>query len=248
MNIKLMSKKLTMAASAACLMAGMSVAQATPVTVYFDDNAGATASCADGAACDIANSLGAGVQDGVVTYNGAVGSWTVSVTTGVSYPSIGSPDHARLHMNNVSVSGGAGTLTLKTTDTGYTGPLSGTTFSGGYSVSASLQGTGVFDYYVDANNNAGDIFGDTTGAGVTHLGTLASGAGVYAASGGSSANNITGPFALTIVANITHANNGQVSSFDADIPEPSVLALAGLGMVALGLVGLGGRRRASVAA
>lgn len=234
MNIKLMSKNFAMAASAACLMAGMSVAQATPVTVYLDDGMGNTVTCADGAACD------SSTVAGVVSYTGAVGAWNTTVTTGISYPSIGASSQPRLHLNNVSVSGGSGTLTIKASDTGYTAPTG--SFDGGWYLSSNLAGSGAFDFYMDTNN----VNGSTSGAGVNHLGGISGVNPGVTGSGGAVIGGIVNPFSLTIVAQITHTSGFQVSSFDADIPEPSILGLAGLGMIGLGAVGL--RRRRSTGA
>ena len=227
MNIKLMSKKLTMAASAACLMAGISVAQASPVTVFMTDGS-TTVICADGDACD---SLSA---SGVVSTSATIGGLTVQATTGISYPALGTPGGARLHMDNISV-GGAGSVTVAAVDTDYTGPLSGGVFNGGFKAGGVAGGTIDIAYYLDPTN-VGLVGG-------TLLGTQSFGPGAFSGNGGVNVSGLSSPFGLAIAATIVHSS-ATVTSFNAEIPEPSVLALAGLGMVGLGLIGLG-RRRAS---
>ena len=57
--------------------------------------------------------------DGLVTFNGAVGSFIVNVTTGISKPVIGNPSKGRIDLNSVNVSGSAGTLQLMLTDVDF---------------------------------------------------------------------------------------------------------------------------------
>ena len=64
--------------------------------------------------------------DGVVNYNGAVGSFNINVTTGISKPAL--PD-GTMDLNSVNVSGGDGQLQIMLTDTGFTGPVGGFTSS-----------------------------------------------------------------------------------------------------------------------
>jgi len=230
MNIKLMSKKLTMVASAACLMAGISVAQASPVTVVMTDGT-TTVTCADGAACDTL------AASGVVSTSASIGGLLVSATTGISYPALGTPGAARLHMDNISI-GGAGSVTVAAFDTDYTGPLSAGVFNGGFQAGGVAGGTIDIAYYLDPTNA-----GSVGGIGSVLLGTQSFGPGAFSGHGGLDVAGLSSPFSLAIAATITHSGN-TATSFNAEIPEPSVLALAGLGMAGFGLIGVG-RRRAS---
>ncbi len=55
--------------------------------------------------------------NGMVTANVTYGAFTISNSTGLSAPILGNPGMPVLHLNNFSVSGGAGTLHLILSDT-----------------------------------------------------------------------------------------------------------------------------------
>lgn len=171
-------------------------------------------------------------NDGFITFNGAVGTFTVNVTTGISVPFVSGPQ--LLDLNSIDVSGGAGDLEIRLTDTDYTG--SPPAFEALFGGTAAPGGDIDFElYYDDANAEFGAtslIFSDTNNQ------------NAFSGSGSTSAT-VTDPFSLTIVANITHVKGG-VSSFDAEIravPLPTAVWLFGSGL--LGLVVISRRKKAA---
>jgi len=195
-----------------------------------------TVTCNDGDACD-ANPL-----PGVVTFIGPVGPFTVNVTTAITEPALGSVSFAWLDLNSVNVSGGPGTLTILASHTGYTGPLPGGIYPALLNVGGTTTGTVSFAGYLDDGNT---LFGTTTLLGT--LGPFGSGAFSGSIAGAAGA---TAPFALTLVADITHAGAGtHITSFDFEVrprvAEPGMLSLLGIG---LGSVLVASRRRLRLAA
>lgn len=164
---------------------------------------------------------------GAVTFNGSLGGWTVNVTTGITYPALGSTSSPILDLNSVNVSSsGAGTLYIWASQTGYNGggPGAATFVAGG-----TTTGTLNFSSYFDNTNS---LWG-TGGL----IGTLAFSSSPFSGSTSGSVS-ATGPFSLTTVATITHTGAGY-TSFNATttVPEPSTMLLFGFGL--LGLWGFG---------
>lgn len=165
--------------------------------------------------------------DGVISYSGAVGGFSVNVTTGVSKPMLNGPQW--LGLDSIDVSGGAGELIIRLTDTGYTGtPAELEAAYGGTTV-----GTVDLDFLYDAANAefGGTSFFDPA------AGTAPSFSGA-----GASPVSLTGPYSLTIVADISHSGSGS-SSLGAQIsavPVPAAIWLFGSGL--LGLAGFSARR------
>src|SRR2546426_8938785 len=60
--------------------------------------------------------------DGVVTFAGALGIFSVNVTTGVTKPTLGSAALPHMDLNTLNIAGGAGDLTITWSDVGFTGP------------------------------------------------------------------------------------------------------------------------------
>lgn len=160
---------------------------------------------------------------GVVVFTGAVGDFDINVTTGISYPALGSTTSPVLDLDSVNVSsGGTGTLTVKMTVTDFVAPLEGTAF---LNAGGTTDGTVVFQSYVDSSN---DEFGtaDPTGT----LGVFSNGA--YSGST-FSPTSVTGPYSATIIATITHDDAQDSTTLGADysiVPEPGSLALMTLGV------------------
>jgi hypothetical protein len=195
-----------------------------------------TVTCNDGDPCDLNPAAG------VVTFSGPVGPFTINVTTAITEPALGSASFAILDLNSVNVSGGPGSLTILASHTGYTGPLPGGMYPALLSVGGTAPpgGTVSFAGYLDDGNT---LFGTTS-----LLGTLGP-FGPPAFSGSvAGAAGATAPFALTLVANITHTSAGN-TSFDFEVrprvAEPGMLSLFGIG---LGSVLVGGRRHLRISA
>jgi hypothetical protein len=193
-----------------------------------------TVTCDDGDPCDVNPAAGA------VTVIGTVGLFTVNVTTAITEPALGSASFAILDLNSVNVSGGPGTLTILASHTGYAGPLPGGIYPAQLNVGGTTTGTVSFAGYLDDGNA---LFGTTS-----LLGTLGPfGPGAFSGSVAGAAG-ATAPFALTLVANITHTSGGN-TSFDFEVrprvAEPGMLSLFGIG---LGSVLVGGRRRLRISA
>ena len=133
-------------------------------------------------------------------------------------------DH--MHYNSVDVSGGGagGTLTIMFTETDLM--KGGTRFSADYS--ATLGGTSIqFESYTDAGNAAFALTNSVADSGVQ--------TSSFANTEGGNVP-LTGPYSWTTVATIIHGGPGDTTSFDYDvkIPEPSTVALLGLGLLGLG--------------
>jgi len=177
-----------------------------------------------------------GDADGVITYNSALGVFSVLVTTGVSKPTINGPQ--LLDLNSIEVSGGAGSLIFALTDTDYSG--SPAALRGIFSGTVPTGGSMDFDFLYDSNNTE---FGGTS----------------FYNPGLDSTNPIGGigtgipdvpsaTYSLTIIAKVNHPGGSptEVSSFDAEIsavPVPAAVWLFGSGL--LGLIGMARRKKAA---
>lgn len=166
----------------------------------------------------------ASLVEGVVVYNGAIGNFIVSVSTGISKPTIGSSLYPALDLNSVEVTGlNAGSLTIALSDTDFL--TSGTTY-----FTSSIGGTFLnqtsltYSTYLGTDNQ---LFSTDT------LLTSLTFQGVGAFSGGDGAwVDTTSPYSLTQV--VTFSQPGaSVTSFDGqiDVPQPATLALLGLGLL-----------------
>jgi hypothetical protein len=171
-------------------------------------------------------------QEGVVAWSGSLGTWKVNVTTGLSKPLVGP---AQLTLSSVNVSGGAGTITIKHTDTAFTylGGLSTTTAIGG-----TTQGNVEYKAFFDANNvefGQGTLVASFGMADYERSGTAFSGVQTGLAS-------LNQPYSLTQVVTIRHSG-WAVSSFGANVsavavPDaPSMTAVGGLAFGFLAFAG-----------
>jgi hypothetical protein len=199
------------AAMVAGLLGLVPAAHAIPTLSLSAD--GPAITCADGAACD------ANPNAGVVTYSQALGDFLINVSTGLSKPMLtGGNPLMDLNTVNIQVTGGAHTLVIGFSDTGF--DLYGGKFAMEYGGVLSASGTDAsIDYsaYYDAGNAA---FAQTT-----LIGQGGSAAGAFSGyvEGGWSPDS---PYSVSQI--LTLKTSGGLTSFSGDfevnVPEPGTFS------------------------
>jgi hypothetical protein len=204
------------------LVLGIQSADAT-AALKFTDNLSNTITIydtIDGAGGD------SNTASGVVTWVGTLGVFDINVTTGSTYPTLGSTTSPQLDLNNLTINTlGSGTLTVEFSEIGF-GPIS--------ALLAITTVGGTSDGTTSFNSYYGTTLFDTSNT----LGTL----GPYVAGspdapfGGitNSSFSPSGTYSLTSKATITHSGAGENTSFNLNVnvvPEPisSTLFLVGAG-------------------
>lgn len=214
--------------AAGLFLAMQGVASAGLIGVRLTSGA-ATVTCIDGDPCDSNASLGA------VTFNGAVGVFNVNVTTGISYPLLGTPGLPHIDMNSVNVtSTGAATLDILASQTDYTGPLADTHFHGGGTQSNFSSLHQVYFDNANVQFNAISLIDSHPAVGPS-----------FSFDNHPGGFPVDGSYSLTLRANMTAGPGTASTSFNHEFfvaPEPAWGLLLG---PALGLVGLMGKRRRS---
>lgn len=227
-----MNRLIKLAACVAAVVTTAGGAEAAPLTLTMND-------LTNGGSVSVADLDG----DGIVSFDGAVGGFSLVVSVGISKPLAGNDaETAVLRLSNTSLASLlGGTLEILLTDTDFqvapAGPATLESAIGGVTA-----GTITASQFVDLDNNE---FG-MVGANVTSLD--------HSAFSGAFSETLTGllgysgePFSITERVLVT-LNAGASSSFDfvstlSAVPEPSSLALgliAGIGGV---LTTLRSRRR-----
>jgi hypothetical protein len=176
---------------------------------------------------------------GSVVFNGSVGTWALNVTTGESKPFIGSATSPHMDLNSSDTTTAAGTLTIKLQDTGFGPAPLGTSFT--QSIGGTMgSGWTLHSQVTAASSNVvqGSVSTSNTFTSSPYSGT--------STTSGIGAAWTTYTLSLTDVITATGAG---LASFDHEltaVPEPSSMAIAGLG--ALGMIGYGLRRRKATGA
>jgi hypothetical protein len=199
-------------------------AQATP-TLFLNDGMGHMGSMMS--------------SSGVVTFNGAIGNFTINMTTGVTQPASGSATNPMLSLDSMHVTGTAGgTLTIMFSEIFY-GPFNGD-FDSHIGGTITPGGSISYSTFADAGNA---LFGH--GIALSNLGLF----NTPNYTGDAAATLALGSFSLTQVIVVTLDANGS-ASFSASLngvggrlPVPTPDAGSTIGLLGAALIGLAALRR-----
>ena len=195
---------------------------------------------------DLASTAGVEVEstdldlDGVITFTGAIGAFTVNNVGGFSKPALGSAANPRLDLVSANISTASRTLHLWLTDTDFTGTGPGIAK---VRIGGTTDGRVTYSAYWDPGNVE---FGTAHQIGTTM--TFGPGGFNLPFAGSTSGPLLAGgPYSLTQHIVIRHTGSTKATSFDAaiHIPEPGSIAMLGLGLAGLAVAGRRRNRNAS---
>jgi hypothetical protein len=172
---------------------------------------------------------------GELTLSTNVGVWSLSISTGVSKPNLGSSTNPVMDLVIQASSTGAGSLTYTFSDIGFShGPGTLNSAVSGQVISGAPTTIG-YNVYGDPSNLVGTLTTLLTTTGTIPLPVVTNTSGALA---------FASTFSLSEVVKLT-ASGASAVSVDASlnvVPEPSSAALTFLGL-AVFVVGLAHRRR-----
>jgi hypothetical protein len=231
---KFRSLALASLAALGMVAAGAASAAPGPVTICVDDpsNAAAAVCAVDGGLGDFNPNLG---EVTLLAFGGQLGlNFSSALANATAEPTFGGPSLTGFHFDTF-VNGGPGSIVASISQTGLMASSSGPTLFSSDLGGNLAGGAGVsYQVYADDSNT---LFG--TG---TLVGSGAFNGTSNATSTGTA--SLDGEYSLTAFVTFTHLRPNATSSINmsVEVPEPSILALLGLGFAGLGVAGRRGRK------